>query len=202
MGVRGQAGETVGTIGEVTSNRGTYSPPLDRVDSDWLHLIDLEETGPDDTAEAPHPEDRFVAAATLVDAFVESFVAHDLEGLMVTLAPDADLPGLGEDVDGLPGALGRCWNERPHAVLTRGLMDGEIGGEDRSPVAVLWDVDDDGWRRVGLLTFELDDAGERLGCVEFVGDVPLVDEVDAVPPDEGPPEGALWREWDEGADGG
>lgn len=201
MGVRGSAGGTVDPTRDVAVSRGAYSPPLDRMDSDWLHLIDLEESALDDTAEGPHPDGRFVALATLVDAFIESFAAHDLEDLMVTLADDADLPGLGGDVDGLPAVLTRCWNERPHALLTRGLMDGAVHGGESRPVAVLWDVDDEGWRRVGLLTFALDDAADRLGCVEFVGDVPLVDEVDAVPPDEDPPEGALWREWEEGAEG-
>lgn len=184
---------------QVPAARGAYSPPLDRLDRGWLHLIEPGETDPTETAEPPHPDARTIGLAVAIDAFIEAFDAHDVDGVLDCLGAEAELPGLGGDADGLVTTLCRCWDERPNAVLTRGLLRDGVGERSSAPVAVLWDVDDEGWRRVGLLTFELADDGEGIGQIEFAGDVPVVEEAEAEPPDEDPPEGARWSEWDEGA---
>lgn len=183
---------------EVPSARGGHSPPLDRLDRDWLHLIDLDAADPTETAEPPHPDGRTISLAVSIDAFIEGFDAHDTDVVLDCLADEPELPGLGGDADGLVATLARCWDERPNAVLSRGLLPDPSGDRPGEPVAVLWEPDEDGWRREGLFTFELDDGGEALGHIGYAGDDPVLEEVEAEPPDEDPPEGARWSEWDEG----
>lgn len=163
---------------------------LTELDRAGLHIDDggeFEDLGDD------HREVEDESLAELVDAFAEAYNAHDLDGVRDVLADEAELPGLGGDLGGLSAAVERLWDERPTAVLTRGLL------EDR-PVAVLWDASDDrGWCRVAMLTFDGDDGSEVLGLVELIEESAIVDEADAEAPEDELLEGARWDEWDEGA---
>ena len=189
-------------------DRRLPSPPdgVDTVDAAGLHL-DL--AGSDDGqgfTDDPYETDpahaaRYGSLESLIDAFVEAFNAHDLERSRELLADDAELPGVGGDPDGFPAVVTRCWEERPHAILTRGVLpDAEIPW-DGQPVAILWDVADErGWTRTGLLTFDVADADDEIGLIEYVGDPTIIDQVETADPEPDLPEGASWREWDEGAE--
>jgi hypothetical protein len=152
-----------------------------------------------DVLEASAVVDRIEASALvdLIEAFLEVYNAHDLDGTLELFSRDVELPGLGGDVAGFADAVARCWDERPHAVLTRGTLP-----DQETQVAVLWDVGPEGdWLRAALLCFELSDNAEHIGLVELVGDSPLVHEAAAEAPEPDLPEGACWEEWYEGTDG-
>lgn len=166
-------------------------------------MVDLGGTEIDERGgpEADHLV-HYGALEDLIDTFIEGFNAHDAERLLAPVAPDAELPGLGEDRAGLLEAVAGCWDARPHAILTRGVLadGGEHDGWEDAPVAVMWDLDEDGrWRRVLLLGFDVSDD-DRLGLVEPVEEATLVDAALTDTPEDDVPEGAAWSEWDEGAD--
>jgi hypothetical protein len=208
----GQAASAT-TNGDAPDPGGLLTPDagLDPSDAAGLHIDievversvddgDGELVGRDGSHTDPTHTDRYGSLETLIDAFIEAFNAHDLERALELLAPDAELPGVGGDVAGFGGVVARCWEERPHAILTRGVLpDPEIVW-DGQPVAVLWDVGDQGgWARSALLTFDGADD-DQLGVIEYVGDPSLIEQTEADDPEPDLPEGASWREWDEGAE--
>jgi hypothetical protein len=175
---------------------------VDETERAALH-IDLVDLPDQESDGLPSPYARLV---DLIDAFIAAYNAHDLDRCLGLLARDVDLPGLGGDRDGFADAVARCWDGRPHALLTRGHLPQPYAGQDgweEHPVAVLWDVPEtDGWQRVALFDFDLSDGDDEIGLVELVGDVTILDEASAEAPDPDIPEGARWIEWDEGADTG
>lgn len=186
--------------------------PLDDLDRDGLHVEELGAAGPVgevgdgaiDELGPPRLDEQYVdvehvarygTLEELIDAFVDAYNAHDLDTLLELLSEDAELPGVGIDVEGFPVAVVSMWEERPNAVLTRGLL-----GEQ--PVTVLWDVAEAGaWARVALLTFELADEDGELGLVELLDDPTAIESAETDEPEPDLAEGARWEEWYEGEDG-
>lgn len=171
-------------------------------DAPGLH-IDLGDADVNADDDEPDSPARYAELEVLIDAFVECFNARDLEGLTGLLASDVELPGLG--ADGAIAALVRCWDARPNAMLSRGLLSDEpdTDGWWSQPVALQWDLDEaGGWRRSALLAFAHDDGpdGGSIGLVEYVGDVAIMDEVVADPPERDIPAGSSWAQWEEGTD--
>jgi hypothetical protein len=182
---------------------------LDDLAREGLHVEEVTPTGePGDLAsdevDRPRLEEqvvdgehiaRYGSLEELVDGFADAYNARDLDSLLELLAEDVELPGLGIDLEGFPVAVVAMWEERPNAVLTRGLL-----GEQ--PVTVLWDVGEAGtWSRVGLLTFELADDDGELGLVELLDDPSAVETAETDEPESDLPEGTRWEEWYEGEDG-
>jgi hypothetical protein len=126
-----------------------------------------------------------------VEAFAEAFNARDLETLVELVAPDAEAPGLGNDLDNLPEAVEDLWERRPSSLLTRGELAEQC-------VAVMWELGDGGgWWRVATLHFD-DCVDGQLGVVEFSDDPGILEEVETVAPDGDVDEGIRWEEWTEG----
>ncbi len=182
---------------------------VDAADAVGLH-VDLTATGDGSPYASDGYDDgydtdpagvaRFGPLESLVDAFIEAFNAHDLERSRELLADDVELPGVGGDVEGFADVVTRCWEERPHAILTRGMLPDVETARDGQPVAILWDVGDEGgWTRSGVLTFDVVEDDE-IGLIEYVGDPTIIDQVESDDPEPDLPEGASWREWDEGAE--
>lgn len=165
--------------------------------------LHIDVAADDADEDAPGTIDRYEQLEALIDAFVECFNARDLEGAVGLLANDVELPGLGGDDPST--ALVRCWEARPNALLTRGVLtdEADTDGWWTQPVAVQWDLGGDGtWQRSALLSFDHDDSsdGGSLGLVEYVGDVAVLDDATADPPDGEGAEGGRWSLWEEGAD--
>ncbi len=172
---------------------------IDDGDAPGLH-VDVPDAS---TVEDPDALDPYGDLEALIDGFVECFNARDLDGAVQVLSEDVELPGLGDD--DAAGALVRCWEARPNAVLTRGVLEDEpdTDGWWTQPVAVQWDLDGDGaWVRAGLFTFDRDDGadGGTIGLVEYVGDVAVLDDARAEPPDGELVAGGVWAQWEEGSD--
>lgn len=152
---------------------------------DGMHVED-DPPEPDDeiTAHEPTPDDAVLA-------FIECFNARDLEGLCELLRPDAEVPGLGNDVPNFQSAVDRLWSRSPTCMLTNGRLD------DRD-VAVMWEGAEGRWWKAAALLF----AGEkdRLGVVELVDDPETFDAVVAEEPEREFDEGARWEEWEDGSE--
>lgn len=200
--VEATEGGTVADSGSEVVRAGNLGgePPsvelgLDSIDRDGIHLeepyaIPLEEQHVDLEHVA-----RYGGLEDLIDGFVDAYNAHDFDTLVELLAEDSELPGLGNDRSGFSSAVEGFWDERPNAVLTRGLL------EDR-PVAVLWDMSDgDGWSRVALFAFDNADDDSEIGLVELIDDAPAIEMAETDEPEHDVPEGVRWAEWYEGADG-
>ncbi|MBW3577806.1 MAG: hypothetical protein KY462_08735 [Actinobacteria bacterium] len=195
---RAAAGHDLDTLADVANRID-----LDPVDRQALHL-ETDPTRIDDSDSDREHLARYGRLEDLIDAFVEAYNAHDVDRVVELLSDDAELPGLGDDVAGFIRACGTLWDQRPHAILTRGLLDDE-------PVAVLWDIGErsepavasDIWTRMALLCFDRAGDGDEdtLGLIEGVDDPASLEAVDTDSPDPDLVEGARWREWDEGADG-
>ncbi len=192
------AGHDLDTLADVANRID-----LDPVDRQALH-VETDPTRIDDSDSDGEHLARYGRLEDLIDAFVEAYNAHDADRVVDLLSDDAELPGLGDDVAGFIRACDVLWDQRPHAILTRGLLDDE-------PVAVLWDIGErsepavasDIWTRIALLCFDGAGDGDEdtLGLIEAVDDPASVDAVDTDRPDPDLVEGARWREWEEGADG-
>lgn len=127
-----------------------------------------------------------------IDAFNEAFNARDLDALLEVVADEVEAPGLGGDRANLAGAVEDVWDQRPTAILTRG----DLGGQ---PVAILWDIGDDGrWWRVAPLLFDGGVVDGRLAVVELADDPDAAAEATADGPDEEFDEGTRWEEWESG----
>jgi hypothetical protein len=164
--------------------------------------IDLD--GPDLDGGGPDHDHlvRYGELEDLIDLLVEGFNARDMDRSLAPLSDDPELPGLGGDRNGFAEVLADCWEDRPNSILTRGLLsDGsEHDGWEQKPVAVLWDIDDEGtWCRAVLLTFDVSDDA-RIGLIEVADDAVLLETAATDGPDEELPEGAVWAEWSEGAE--
>jgi hypothetical protein len=177
------------------------------------HVLDADEVGVHVGDDLPDPDapgtlddenadDLSVASlAEALDAFAEAFNARDVDAVLDLLAPDSELPGFGDDVEGLPDELALLWERRPTALLSRGDLDGV-------PVLVLWEMSDDpaglassgGWWRVALVHGD-DEVDGLLGVVEISDDPSALDAVEAEAPDGDLEEGARWREWESGEEG-
>ncbi|MDQ3931241.1 MAG: nuclear transport factor 2 family protein [Actinomycetota bacterium] len=181
------------------SNLGGEPPSfelgLDRLDRDGIHLEEPDATPPEEQFVDLEHVARYGGLEELIDGFVDAYNAHDLDALFDLLAEDSELPGLGMDRSGFSGAVEGFWDQRPNAVLTRGLL------EDR-PVAVLWDMGDgDAWSRVALFAFDSADDDSEIGLVELIDDAAAIETAETDEPEHDVPEGSRWEEWYEGADG-
>ncbi len=175
---------------------------LDATDLGFLHLDEREpgagviDADGADTADPIEGEHYFGLIEDLVDGFCEAYNARNLEGVYEVLADDVELPGLGHDREGLTAAVSTLWDDHPHAVLVRGLLQEE-------PVAVLWDIGDGGvWQRTSLLSFDGDPSEGALGVVELIDHDATVESALCDAPDGDLLEGMRWEEWYEGADDG
>lgn len=189
------AGGEVGRAGELRGEPLGVELGFDRVDREGIHLeepdaIRLEEQYVDVDHVA-----RYGGLEDLIDGFIDAYNAHDFDSLFELLADEVELPGLGIDRSGFSAAVEGFWDERPNAVLTRGLL------EDR-PVAVLWDMGDgDVWCRVTLFAFDSADDEDEIGLVELIDDATAIEAAETDEPEPDVPEGVRWGEWYEGADG-
>ncbi len=190
MDAASRPGPEVDAVEDALGPAGTEV--LDLTD-DTLHIEGSEPPPLDDSDVDPVHQDRYGDLENLIDAFVEAFNAHDVDGMVDLFTADVELPGLGGELSGFREAVDAIRGRRPHAILTRGLLDDE-------PVTVVWDVDaGGGWRRIAL--FGYDRAEDRIGLVEVIDDADLAAEAETVEPEHEVAEGALWAEWYEGADG-
>lgn len=188
-------GSEVVRAGDLGGESPSVELGLDRVDRDGIHV---------EEPDAPPLEEQYVdlehvarygGLEDLIDGFVDAYNAHDLDTLSELLAEDSELPGLGIDRSGFSRAVEGFWDQRPNAVLTRGLL------ED-SPVAVLWDMGDgDAWSRVALFAFDDADDDSEIGLVELIDDAAAIEAAETDEPEHDVPEGTRWSEWYEGADG-
>ncbi|MDP8961386.1 MAG: hypothetical protein M3N32_07230 [Actinomycetota bacterium] len=168
---------------------------LDSVDRDGIHLEEPDAMPLEEQYVDLEHVARYGSLEDLIDGFIDAYNAHDFDVLFELLAEDSELPGLGNDRSGFSAAVGAFWDERPNAVLTRGLL------EDR-PVAVLWDMGDgDGWSRVALFAFDSADDDSEIGLVELIDDAAAIETAETGEPEHDVAEGVRWAEWYEGADG-
>lgn len=130
-----------------------------------------------------------VGVEDLVTSFVELFNARDEVELQTLLADGAELPDLGEDPDGFPGALEDLWDRNPTVTATTGWRDEE-------PLVVLWVRNDGAWWRTGRIVVEGDEDG--IAVAELVESPPGADGVITDEPERNVEEGADWDEWENG----
>ncbi len=168
---------------------------FDRLDREGIHVEEPDEVPPEEQYVDLDHVARYGGLEDLIDGFIDAYNAHDLDGLLELLSAEVELPGLGIDRSGFSDAVEGFWDERPNAVLTRGLL------EDR-PIAVLWDLGDgSGWSRVAVFAFDNADDDGEIGLVELIDDVASIEAAETDEPELDVPEGARWEEWYEGADG-
>lgn len=183
---RGRGALEAGSNGQVSE-----AEVLDLTD-EGLHIEGYETSPLDDGEVDTVHQDRYGALENLIDAYVDAFNAHDLDGMTTLFADDVELPGLGGDTAGFPETIGSVWQRRPNAILTRGLL-----GEE--PVTVVWDVDGHGtWQRIALFCY--DTAGDAIGLIELIDDASVAEDVETGRPERDLAEGATWDEWYEGAE--
>lgn len=173
---------------------------LDAIEREGLHIEDPD-AGPvdDDLGSDLQHLARYGSLESVIDGFIEAYNAHDLDGVLEVLAEDCELPGLGGDPQGFSRACDDMWDQRPHALLTRGLVDDQ-------PVAVLWDVctgmptrsANGRWERVGLFVFDRADRDDAIGLIEAIEDPAALEAAETDDPADDLVEGARWEEWYEG----
>ncbi len=168
---------------------------LDRVDREGIHVEEPDKVAFEDQYVDLDHVARYGSLEDLIDGFIDAYNAHDLDSLFELLSNEVELPGLGIDRSGFSAAVEGFWDERPNAVLTRGLLEDQ-------PVAVLWDLGDgNAWSRITLFAFDdADDDGE-IGLVELIDDAAGIEAAETDEPENDVPEGVRWEEWYEGADG-
>ncbi len=100
----------------------------------------------------------------LVTAFVETFNAHDFDGLNELLADGAEIRGIVEEADTPVGVLEQFRLRSPWLSLARA----ELGLD---PVAAMWVPDqNERYVVVGFMSFEA--AGNQIARIELVDTVP------------------------------
>lgn len=190
----GEIRQRQGMLAPSTNGHGPEGPDGDDVldlTDDSLHIEGYEPFELDDRGVDAVHQERWGTLENLIDAFVEAFNAHDLDGMEALFSGDVELPGLGGDAAGFPGTIESVWHRRPNAILTRGLL-----GEE--PVTVVWDVDEGGtWQRVALFCYEAID--EQIGLIELIDDAAAAYDAETGEPEHEAVEGATWDEWYEGA---
>ncbi|HEX2028278.1 MAG TPA: nuclear transport factor 2 family protein [Nitriliruptorales bacterium] len=170
---------------------------LDAIEREGLHIEDPDAGPVDDDRDSDVDHlARYGPLESVIDGFIEAYNAHDLDGVLEVLAEDCELPGLGGDPQGFSRACDDLWDRRPHALLTRGLVDDQ-------PVAVLWDVctgaqTNGGWERVGLFVFDRSDREDAIGLIEAIEDPATLEAAETDDPADDLLEGARWEEWYEG----
>lgn len=171
--------------------RAQHAVDLDEAEvmATGMHIDEGEPVDVQDGNDDGHTFDGGLVDA--IDAFTEAFNARDLDAVLDLVADDVEAPGLGGDRTNLPSALGDLWDRHPTAILTRGELDG-------TPVAVLWDVGEDGhWWRLAPVLFD-GVADGRLAMVELTDDPDTAAAATAAAPDDEFDEGARWEEWESG----
>lgn len=157
----------------------------DIADVPWMHVEGDE--APEDTREvtdAASGEDE-------IDAFLEHFNAHDLDGLLELVGDDCESPGLVKADEDLAVALADLWERRPTCQMTRGDLEDE-------PVGVLWEVGTDTtWWRLGVVRFSCNVEGD-IDVIAFDDAPHDLDACQAQPPEATLDEGATWQEWEDG----
>lgn len=163
--------------------------------------VDLDIEGPAGSAvgegfTVDGPASRIAGAGLddLLDEFVELVTARDLDGLTDVLAPDV----LAEFLDstscfGAIDGLNELVLRNPTLMFTRGDLDSE-------PIVALWilDQDKDCYDLVGYLMFEMTDSNELIQRLEFVEELPgLEDLVIETPEGREIPEWDVWSAYDE-----
>lgn len=139
--------------------------------------------------DGPEHVDPF--GADQIDAIAAAFNARDLDALIDMCADDCEMPGLASDLPHLGESVADLWDRRPTISLTRAELEGTALG-------VLWELADGEWAAIGTVHVDLVD--ELVGAIEVSDDPALLDEIDALPPDEDLREGSTWDEWDENPD--
>lgn len=137
------------------------------------------------------PEHGDPIGADLVDELADAFNARDLDALIELCSDDCEMPGLASDLPHLGESVADLWDRRPTIHLTRAEMEG-------SALGVLWEHGDGEWGAIG--TVHVDVVEDLIGALEVSDDPALLDEIDALPPDEDLREGSTWDEWDDNPD--
>ena len=147
------------------------------------------------TTEDPGEEHVDSERAALRDAFVDSFNARDLDGVLGVVVEDVEVPDApGDGVVVLGEQLEAIWERWPGAILTPGrLPDGEC-------CAVGWLPDEDGcWSRAALVCFDV--AAGLLTLVAVPDDVDALERAEAAEPSgEELEEWVDWSGWETGAE--
>lgn len=170
-------------------SRADSLPTVADVDVDsvpWMHVESDGELEDDDSvAVGSDLEDA-------VDAFLEHFNDHDLDGCLDMLCDDCETPGLDRADDDLPTALSDLWERRPTCQMTAAEIEG-------TAAALLWEVGPDGkWWRLAVVQMTIDDDCD-IDNIAFIDTPDIVERAIAEAPEATLDEGATWREWDEGA---
>lgn len=157
----------------------------DIADVPWMHV---EEGGaPADDREVTDADD----AEDAIDAFLEHFNEHDLDGLLELVGDDCEAPGLDRADEELEVAMADLWERRPTCRITRGMLEDEVAG-------MLWEVGpDDRWWRLAVVRFVVDPDG-GIACVAFDDAPDEVDRCEAQPPEARLDEGDRWSDWEDG----
>ncbi|MFN2557610.1 MAG: hypothetical protein ABR592_12235 [Nitriliruptorales bacterium] len=168
---------------------------FDGIDREAIHVEETDKVPFDEQYVDLDHVARYGTLEDLIDGFIDAYNAHDLESLFELLSDEVELPGLGIDRSGFSAAVEGVWDQRPNAVLTRGLL------EER-PIAVLWDLGEgNAWSRMALFAFETADDDSEIGLVELIDDAASIETAETDEPESDVPEGVRWEEWYEGADG-
>ncbi len=158
----------------------------DVADVPWMHVEG--DGAPEDTREVTDA----TAGEDEIDAFLEYFNAHDLDGLLELVADDCEAPGLDKADEDLPVAMADLWERRPTCQMTRGDLEDEA-------VGMLWEVGQDKtWWRLGVVRIACTEEGV-IDCVAFDDSPHDLDACQVQPPEAALDEGATWQEWEEGA---
>lgn len=130
----------------------------------------------------------------LLDEFVELMNARDLDGLAEVLKPDVVADFLDSTSRfGVIDELGELVLRNSSLTLTRGELDLE-------PVAALWVLDQDKgvYDLVGFLTFEMSDSGDLIQRMDYVDELPGVEDLVVETPESLEiPEWEVWSAYDE-----
>lgn len=158
---------------------------VDVADVPWMHVESDGALDDDDTlAVGTDVEDA-------IDAFLEHFNDHDLDGCLDLLCDDCETPGLDRADEDLPTALSDLWERRPTCQLTAAEVESE-------PCAMLWEVGPDGkWWRLAVVNVSVDEECD-IDNISFDDSPDIVERAIAEAPEATLDEGATWREWEEG----
>ena len=162
----------------------------------WMRSISTpwRTSAKDSRFDLPAPQTGGTELEDLLDEFVELVNARDLDGLGEVLNPDVVADFLDSTSRfGVIDELSELVLRNSSLTLTRGELDLE-------PVAALWVLDQEKgvYDLVGFLTFEMSDSGDLIQRMDYVDELPGVEELVVETPESLEiPEWEVWSAYDE-----
>jgi hypothetical protein len=161
---------------------------------DEIDLDNLADEREGLTVDLPAPPNEGTGLEDLLDEFVELVNARDLDGLAEVLKPDVVADFLDSTSRfGVIDELSELVLRNSSLTLTRGELDLE-------PVAALWVLDQEKgvYDLIGFLTFEMSDSGDLIQRMDYVDELPGVEDLVVETPDcLEIPEWEVWSAYDE-----